>query len=283
MTDGGPTPSAADRTGTVPLPDGGHLAYEVHGARHDGPAVLLLRPLVGAVALWGPFVDALAARLRVITYDPRGTGGSSDAPATATTRELARDAVALLDALDEPVAHVFGLSFGAMVATWLAIDAPGRVARLCLASAGPAGLALSAEGVGRGVEMAATALVPGDAAAAHLVGEVLSRDVREGDPDLVAAVEAVAAEAPTDRLELLKRTLAAARHDARDALHRIAAPTLVLTGDHDELLGPEPSAELAAAIAGARREVIPDAGHDLSLEQPAATAARVIDFLLAAP
>ena len=276
-------PPGADRAGLAPLPGGGHLAYEVHGAAHDGVPVLLLRPLVGAMALWGPFRDALAARLRVVAFDPRGTGASSDAPAAATTRDLARDAVALLDALGEPVAHVFGLSFGAMIATWVAIDAPTRVARLCLASAGPTGIALTPSGLAVGAEMAATALVPGAAAAAHLVGEVLSRDLREHDPARVAEVESVAAEAPADRVETLKHAVAAARHDARAELHRVAAPTLVLTGDHDELIGPEPTAALAAGIAGARREVIADAGHDLTLAQPEATARCVAGVLLATP
>ena len=90
-----------------------------------------------------------------------------------------RGAVTLLDALAEPVAHVFGISFGAMVATWIAVDAPDRVARLCLASAGPTGLALSASGLHRGLEMVAHALVPGDAAAAivqQLTGTAANAD-----------------------------------------------------------------------------------------------------------
>lgn len=272
--------TAEDRSGVVALPDGTWLAYEEHGARHGGVPVLLLRPLVGAMALWGGFLDALASRLRVIAFDPRGTGASSDAPSDATTRDLARDPVALLDALGEPAAHVFGISFGAMVATWLAIDAPDRVARLCLASAGPTGFTLTASGLARGITMAATALTPGDGAASRLAAEVLSRDVRENDPARVAEVQAVAAEAPPDRVELLKHAVAAARHDARDELHRIAARTLVLSGDHDELIGPEPAAALAEAIPGARLEVLADAGHALTLEQPEATAKAVADFLL---
>ncbi|MDB4931886.1 MAG: Beta-ketoadipate enol-lactone hydrolase [Myxococcaceae bacterium] len=271
----------ADQAGSVELPGGGFVAFEVHGARHGGVPVLLLRPMVGAMALWGGFRDALAARARVIAFDPRGTGASSDAPADATTRDLARDAVALLDALGEPVAHVFGISFGAMIATWIAVDAPARVARLCLASAGPVGFALTASGVGRALEMTATALVPGDEAVTHLVGEVLSADLREGRPSRVAAVEAAAATAPADRVEVLKHAVAAARHDASAELHRVVARTLVLAGDRDELIGDAPTAALAAAIPGARLEVVANAGHDLTLERPAETAAIVADFLLA--
>lgn len=269
------------RRGTASLPDGGHLAFEVHGLQHAGTPALLLRPLVGAMALWGPFLDALAGRLRVIVFDPRGTGDSSDAPLDATTRDHARDAVAVLDAAGEPVAHVFGISFGAMVATWLAVDAPGRVARLCLASAGPTGLALTPSGVVHGAAMVAALLAPGVEPGAALAGAVLSEDVREGRPDTVAEVEARAAEAPTDRVEVAKHALAAARHDARGALATISARTLVLRGDHDELLGEEPPRALVAGIPGASCEVVAPAGHDLTLEQPEATARRVADFFLA--
>lgn len=60
-----------------------------HGAQHAGVPVLLLRPMVGAMALWGSFVATLAERMRVIAFDPRGTGASSDAPVDASTRDLA--------------------------------------------------------------------------------------------------------------------------------------------------------------------------------------------------
>lgn len=266
---------------TAPLPDGGHVAYEVHGAGHAGVPALLLRPLVGSVALWGAFLDALDARLRVVVFDPRGTGASSDAPADATTRDLARDAVAVLDAAGEPVAHAFGISFGAMVATWLAVDAPDRVARLCLASAGPTGFALTPSGVVHGAAMVASLLAPSVDPGAALAGAVLSSEVRENDPAKVAEVEAAAAEDPTDRVEVVKHAVAAVRHDARDALARITARTLVLGGDHDELIGDGPPRELAAAIPGARHELIAGAGHDLTLELPEATARRVADFFLA--
>ena len=268
------------RSGFVTLPDGGHLAFEVHGNEHRGTPALLLRPLAGAMALWGEFRDVLAERLQVIAFDPRGTGPSSDADLTATTRDMARDAVTVLDAVGVSRAHVFGISFGAMVATWLAIDAPERVARLCLASAGPTGLELTASGLKRGLELVASALVPGNDASAHLPAAVLSERGREDQPERVRAVEESAAADPPVRVELAKHAIAAARHDARDGLGRIAAPTLVLAGDHDELLGEAPTIALAAAIHGARREVIADAGHDLTLERPAATARRVAAFFL---
>ncbi|HEX6244901.1 MAG TPA: alpha/beta fold hydrolase, partial [Polyangiales bacterium] len=95
------------------LEDGGHLAYREHG---DGPPILLLRPLGGSTQSWGRFADRLARRLRVISFDPRGAaGGSSRAPLRASTRDMARDARALLDHLGLARVHVYGISLGGMV------------------------------------------------------------------------------------------------------------------------------------------------------------------------
>ncbi len=265
-------------SGFVALSDGGRVAFESRGEEHGGTPVLLLRPLMGAMGLWGAFRDVLAQRFRVIAFDPRGTGPSTDSDMAATTRDMARDAVSVLDALAVPRAHVFGISFGAMVATWVAIDASSRVDRLCLASAGPTGLALSPSGLARDVVMVASALLPGARASARLPAVVLSENVRRDQPERVEEIAAASADEPTDRIELAKHALAAARHDARAELHQIVAPTLVLCGDHDELMGEAPTIALAAGITGARREVIREAGHDLTLEQPEATARRVADF-----
>lgn len=265
----------------VELSTGGWVGVEHLGRAHGGAAVLLLRPLAGSMALWGEFAQVLAERMRVIAFDPRGVGDSSDAPVDVTTRAMAADAVALLDALGEPTAHVFGISLGAMVATWMAVDAPERVTRLCLASAGAVGFALTLGGAVRGVEMAASVLAPESEVVAKLAGAVLSEDVRAKDPARVAEVEESASHDPARRGELLKHAIAAARHDAREVVGRIVAPTLVLGGDHDELIGEEPPRALAEAIGGARYERIAEAGHDLTLEQPRATALAVAAFLLA--
>src|SRR6185437_3642366 len=113
------------------LPRGGRLAVDVTGPE-DAPAILLVRPLGGWRASWDGFGARLAEKLRVVAFDPRGAGDSSPAR-FATTRGMARDAIAVLDALAISRAHVYGISLGGMVATWIALDAPDRVDRLVLA------------------------------------------------------------------------------------------------------------------------------------------------------
>jgi len=70
-----------------------------------------------------------------------------------------------------------------------------------------------------------------------------------------------------------------ARIDSRPLLPQVACPTLVLCGEADRLAPPEHSQEIAAAIPGARLEMVPGAGHLLTLEQPARVNALLLGWL----
>lgn len=273
------TAASEDVQGGFTAVPGGRVAHEVAGARHGGTPVLLIRPLGGTMALWGPFRARLAETRRVLAFDYRGAGTSSPAAAFTTTRRLADDALCVLDDLGVARAHVFGISLGGMVATWLAVLAPTRVDRLILASAPAWGLALSRAGLRRARSLAACLARPRDEIEACLVDRILSRRFRAAHPDELRRIEALAAAAPTSRTALAKLAMAGLLHDARGSLRHVAAPTLVLAGSNDELLGIEPQRALAAGILGAAFAVVDDSGHDLTLEQPRITAARVAAFL----
>ncbi|MEV0086087.1 alpha/beta hydrolase [Saccharopolyspora sp. NPDC050642] len=69
--------------------------------------------------------------------------------------------------------------------------------------------------------------------------------------------------------------------DTREVVARlgeITAPTLVLWGERDEWLDPSVGDRLAAAIPGARRATVPDAGHFIAEDEPRKTAAALLDF-----
>ncbi|MCX5740995.1 MAG: alpha/beta hydrolase [Proteobacteria bacterium] len=263
-------------TGHAPLADGGALAYAIHGRAHAGPPVLLVRPLGGSMDLWGRFRARLADDFCVVSYDLRGTGGSRSAWAWSTTRGLARDAIFLLDHLEIARAHVFGLSLGSMIATWLAVDAPARVARLCLASTCARGIEVTRTGVRRELALASCFLHRGPEVEPRLVDRLLSSRFRAAQPVEVARIEAALRAAPVARAALLTHALAGVLHDARGALSTIGAPTLVLAGADDTLLGTAPSHAVSVAIPRAVFAIVAESGHDLTLEQPIATAARVI-------
>jgi pimeloyl-ACP methyl ester carboxylesterase len=232
--------------------------------------ILLLRPLGGSSLSWGPFAEALAARLSVITFD---------APARTTTRAMAEDACRALDDRGVERAHVFGLSLGGMVATWLAIDRPSRVDRLVLASTLPKGTMFRHDAAFRALSIARCLARPPAQAEACLATRVLSREFRRAHPDVVTRVREAAAARPASHRALLTMLAAAARHDAYAQLPEIHAPTLIIAGERDPLVSAA-AQHLLEHIPHARFELAPGVGHDISVEAPEWLASKVIAHVL---
>jgi 3-oxoadipate enol-lactonase len=266
--------------GVATLPDGARLAWRIDGA---GPALLLCRSLGGSLALWGRFRELLAARATVISFDARGVGGSSPPPPTVTTRQLAADARALLDALRIERAAVLGESLGGMVATWLAVDAGPRVERLVLLSTVPRGAGLgplaSPRRLVRGLGLAACFARGQRRAGRCLAERIVSARFRAEHPDDAAGFAAALAAEGIRRRDTLALLGAAARHDVTAHLAGVTAPTLVLCGGHDPLITVDTQRELLGALPDATFEVVAAAGHAITLEQPDDAAARVAAFL----
>ncbi|WP_411574196.1 alpha/beta fold hydrolase [Streptomyces fradiae] len=96
----------------------------------DAPALLLVMGAQASGLAWPEeLVDALAAHHRVIRYDHRDTGRSTWSYETDpyAITDLARDALAVLDALGVERAHLVGMSLGGMLAQLLLADHPERV------------------------------------------------------------------------------------------------------------------------------------------------------------
>jgi len=103
--------------------NGYQMVVDVHGA---GPALLLVHGLGGTSNFWAPVVAALAPTMRVIVPDLPCAGRSALDPAVSLA-SLARDLLALLDALGVESAHVAGHSMGSIVCQHLVALAPARV------------------------------------------------------------------------------------------------------------------------------------------------------------
>ncbi|MDO8331377.1 MAG: alpha/beta hydrolase [Fluviicoccus sp.] len=265
--------------GFAPLPDGGRLAYSRLGQQHAGLPVLLNRPLGGSMSLWGYFAGELSRLHPVVMFDPRGVGRSSDVPLLHSTRAMAADALALLDYLQIERAHVFGLSLGGMVASWLAMDAPARTGSLILASTLPGPEAVSWRTVRRLLTFS-NCLSKGQVAfEVCLVHQVLSPAFIAAHPERVRAIERDVRAMPSTRRNLFLLMSMALRHSTEQRLFRISSPTLLLFGGNDELAGRAARVDLATHLPNAVLAVMPNAGHDLSLEQPMELAGRVSGFL----
>ncbi|HEY2702374.1 MAG TPA: alpha/beta fold hydrolase [Candidatus Dormibacteraeota bacterium] len=256
--------------------DGTELAVTVSGG---GPPLLMIPGLGASRRVYAPLLPLLAARLRVVVFDPRGTGGSGVTPGPYTMAQLAGDAAAVLDAAGLETAAVWGASMGGMVAQHLALLHPARVDRLllaCTSCGGPHAVAPTAGAtaalLGRGARTPAGAY--------RLACTVLyAEGWQAAHPDVIDAEVAERGRHPVRGGVFAAQQAAVRGHDTFDSLSRITAPTLVLHGTDDAVVPVENGRILAARIPGARLVLLPGRGHLFFHESPEQSAAAVLGFL----
>lgn len=281
----------------VTTADARRLAYRRAGS---GPTLVCHPGGPGFSAGYLGDLAGLAGRLELILLDPRGTGGSStpDDPRAYRIDDYVSDLEELRLALGLERMHLLGHSHGGIVAGVYAARYPQRVERLILSSTLARFSPRQREGMDAGIEKRANEPWFGDARtalAAEEAGEFTSAEelaelahrefpfyfARFGD-DERAYIESLRSDLPNpDPLRLFNAEIAAT-FDVRPELSRIAAPTLVITGEEDFITGPVCAAELAETIPGAQKVVVPETGHFVFFEAPGAFREAVLSFLGAA-
>src|SRR2546423_4217962 len=118
--------------------DGDSFVYRRFGNEQtDAPPLVCLQHFRGNLDSWDPaLVDRVAHDREVILLDNRGVGGSSGVVPDNVT-DMARDALAFIDALDLQEVDIFGFSLGGYVAQELTLLRPRLVRRLVLARTTP--------------------------------------------------------------------------------------------------------------------------------------------------
>jgi pimeloyl-ACP methyl ester carboxylesterase len=253
-------------------PDGTRLFFETLG---EGPPLLLISGQAFDHHMWDGVREDFAPFHRVIVYDHRGIGRShhpdQPAPLDWSTRGFAQDAIAILDALGLPDAHVYGFSMGGRIAQWLAIDHPTRVRSLVLGATTPG----NAHGARRPASTD-TVLASGDATG--LMDLMVSRAWRARHPEWLAMMAERACH-PMPPQAQRQHYLASEGHDAWALLPTIAAPTLVIHGTADLINPCANAALLASRIPGARQHLLEGVRHGYFWEAREEASAVVLDFL----
>ena len=227
--------------------DGLSLNYIEEG---EGDPVLLIHGFASNLAVnWAgtSWIGALVkAGRRVIAFDHRGHGESEKIYDTAryTIRDMAGDALVLLDHLGIKRADLIGYSMGARVAGLIAIEHPERARSLVIGGMG--GRLFS--GVSKSEEIAQALEAP------HRddVTDAYARTFRVFAESVKGDLKALAAVMRSPRLPL-----------TRDMLAKITCPTLVAVGTEDVVAG-DPH-ELAATISGAQVLEITGRDHNRSV------------------
>lgn len=240
--------------------------------RGNGPPLLFLHPGHPAIPLDAdtPVVERLARHARVMAPSHPGFGASEQPKSFDTIDDLAYFYLDLLDTLELNDVTLVGNSLGGWIATEMAVKCTSRIARLVLAN--PVGIKVG----GRESRDIADIFATPDGELAKLAYSDPSIAVRDYKTMPEAAVRAVA----RNRETTARYTWSPYMHDPKlkGRLHRINVPTLILWGSADRIVSEPYGRAYAAAIPGARFEVIDKAGHFPHLEQPDEFARRIHAF-----
>lgn len=239
------------------------LDHDVDG---DGFPVVLIHGLAGDRSAWATQVAALRDRYRVLTFDNRGAGRSSQVDEPVTTEDLARDTLALMDAVGIDVAHVVGRSMGGAVAQHVALLAPERVRSLVLC-ASFAKLDPVGDRVLRNMREVLEWRGSWADHARHSVPFFVSPEYYNEHPDVVARIESLIAGETRLHAAYSHSNQACLDHDTTARLGEIHCPTLVLTGGRDAICSPTAARWLVEGIPGAQLELFEGSSHFFLLEE----------------
>ena len=247
--------------------------------------LVLLQHFRGNLDSWDPaLVDALAENRRVVPFDNTGVG-SSTGTTPHTIAEMARDAIAFLDAVELAEVDLLGFSIGSFVVQEITLTRPALVRRVVLASSAPQGAA--------GMHGWAKDVI--DAVGVPQVGP-------EGVLSVFYAPSPASQEAGKQSLQRIY----GARTDDRDAettwetrqaqydavcswgepnhalLQRVSAidrPVFIAAGDSDPMILPHYSYLLAGLISRAKVKIYPDSAHGFLFQHATEFAGDVETFL----
>jgi len=255
------------------------LYYEEHG--RGGAPLVLAYGIGGNADMWDVNREALAARHRLVLWEPRGhaRSDSPDDPAKYSFQRWALDLKAVLDHLKIRKAHVGGLSLGAGIATRFALRFPARVSSLVITnSSSAAGLPLSVENLvmrARSIEITLTkgmdAMAEYAMAANPNLSERLAIDPSARE-EFYAEYRALSPIGYANSL----RALLAMDH-ITDQLRHLRMPVLLIGGDRDPSLAP--MQVMHRKVRGSKLVVLSPASHFGNRDQPEAWNRTVLDFL----
>jgi pimeloyl-ACP methyl ester carboxylesterase len=261
----------------VVTPDGANLAVWDVG---NGPVAVLPHCWGCTHAVWVPVARRLVeSGHRVVLYDQRGHGASTQGAARLSIEILADDLAAVLDSRAIEDAVLAGHSMGGMSIMSLATYRPdvltARAHAIVLVAtaagdmgSGPPGAERLAAGV---IASPAVSLALRASSGHRFVRGVFGTDPVRAQMDLTRTL--FADTAPAVRAGFM---IAMSRMNLLEGIATIGVPTTVIVGSKDRLTAPARAAQLVAAIPGAHLVTLPGRGHMLPLEDPDAVTEEIV-------
>jgi 3-oxoadipate enol-lactonase len=247
------------------------LPCDVTGSRKD-LALFLLHPLGARRDFWREFAESWGGPASCVAIDLRSRTDGTAGPAPVSIEEHVADLDELR--LELGIAHIVpvGCAISSMIAAAYAATYPDSTRALVLANA-----ALRSGPQARQMLSERAETVRRDGIAAILPGAVERAFLNQ--PRDARYERYYAAFANQSAEDYAFACAASALYDAGDEMKRVVSPTLVVGGEHDVLLPPALSEQVAATIPGAQFEIMADTAHFIPYQAADAFARRVAAFL----
>ncbi len=241
------------------------IEYEEAG---EGFPVLLIHGLAGDHNAWAAQIGALRDRYRLIAPDNRGAGRSTQIDEPITTEDMARDMLALMDAVGAPKFHVVGRSLGGLISQHMALIAPDRIQSIVMLAA-----AAKVDPIGHRVlmNMREVLLWTGSWAdhARHSVQYFVAPKFFNDNPDRVAAIEALIGGETRSQVCYVRQSHAALTHDTLARISEIKCPVQIMAGRLDPICGPLATQWMIDRLPKAEVVWFEASSHFFLMEEPA--------------
>jgi pimeloyl-ACP methyl ester carboxylesterase len=270
------------------LPGGVRVHYRDQGSR-TGRTVVLVHGFAASLHAWEPWVQRLAPDYRVITLDLAGHGLTRTPAGYQISTE---GQLAIVDAVTRNLGVerfvLGGNSMGGAVAWNYALAHPDRLQGLVLVDA--AGWPVEGKREGSPLAFKLLANPVGRAVLKSIdLRDITERGLKTAYVDETLVNDALIsryvdlAMAPGRRELILNGQSRPRQPVTKATFAKIAAPTLVMTGEADKVIPAEASRGLAGAIPGAKLITYPGVGHVPMEQVPERSAQDVKAFLASLP
>jgi 3-oxoadipate enol-lactonase len=232
----------------------------------DGPPLVLIHGLAGDLSAWASQLESWSSRYRVITFDNRGAGQSTQVDEPISTEDLARDTLALMDALGVESACVVGRSMGGAIAQHMALLAPERVRALVLCASFAK---LDPVGVRVLTNMRQVLEWRNSWAdhARHSIPNFVSPAFYNANPEVVTALENLIGGETRLPACYVAQNHACLEHDTLDRLAALTCPVLIAAGGKDPICSLTATAWMQERLPHADSEIFDDSSHFFLVEE----------------
>jgi len=243
--------------------DGVKIHYEVHGS---GPTLLLTHGYSSTSTMWNGQIDALSKHHKLVLWDMRGHGRSDypEDPAAYSEALTISDMAALLDEVGATSAIVGGLSLGGYMSLAFHRSHRERVRALLIIDTGPGFKKDDARDAWN--------------KRAHDTGDRFEREGLAVLQSLSRERSSVSHRDASGLARAARGMLTQRDASVMESLPTIRVPALVIVGADDTPFLAA-SDYMAAKIPGAKKVIIPAAGHAVNIDQPQAFIDAVLPFL----